>query len=290
MSRKRSHERFLVTLRRIFRPLARLLIRAGVRFNEFADLAKGIYVESAARDFNHTGIPSRGRVAAVTGLTRHEIDRYIDRTSPSTNPASADLLVEILQKWHTLPDYVGPYGIPRELEFARPAERCFCSLVALIDPTADAHAALEELRQAGAVAPVGDTRLRAVSRSLMMSAPASPRFSEHFGSTLSRFATTLEYNMDAENTDKRLQRRVAADGGLPLELVPAFEKYARTKANEFLLDLDNWLASRISADSDAEDRLDAGVNVFLYMVPRAEEKPLASMVRAPTKTKTSSNR
>lgn len=290
MSHKQTREHFLVALRRILKPLARLLIRAGVRFDEFADVARGVYVESAARDFDYASIPSRGRVATVTGLTRHQVDRYIDCTLPSTNTTSSDLLVEILQKWHTIPEYVGPYGIPRELEFEGPTERCFRSLVALIDPAADAGAALEELRRAGAVALADDTRLRAVSRSLLMSAPASPRFSEHFGSTLSRFATTLEYNMDARNTVKRLQRRVTADRGVPLELIPAFEKYARTKANEFLLDLDNWLASRVSAEAETDERLDAGVNVFLYIEPRTAEEPLPSMVHAAVKAKIDTTR
>ena len=280
MSQSLTHEHFLVALRRILRSLARLLIRADVRFDEFADLVRGVYVESAARDFSRPCLPSRERIAAVTGLTRRQVDRYIDRALPSASPTSADLLVEILQKWHTVPEYVGPYGIPRELEFARPAERCFRSLVTLVDPAADPGAALEELRRAGAIALVGDARLRAVSRSLLMSAPASPRFSEHFGSTLSRFAATLEYNMDPRNSDKRLQRRVTADRGLPLELVPEFEKYARSKATEFLLDLDNWLASRASDDSDSGERLDAGVNVFLYIEPSAKEEPLPSLVNA----------
>ena len=288
MSDKRTHGYLLVTLREIVRPLARLLIRAGIRFDEFADLARNVYVESAARDFTRPSLPSRERIAAVTGLTRRQVDRYIDCALPSANPTSADLLVEILQKWHTIPEYVGPYGIPRELEFERPAERCFRSLVALIDPTADAGVALEELRRAGAVALAGDSRLRAVSRSLLMSVPASPQFIEHFGITLSRLAATMEYNMDPSNTDRRLQRRVTADRGLPLELVPAFEKYARSKATEFLLDLDNWLASRASDDSDAGERLDAGVNVFLYITPSAREEPLALLVNDP-EAKTSAN-
>lgn len=281
MNSKQAHGHFLVALRRILISLARLLIRSGVRFDEFAELARGVYVESAARDFGRSGIPSRTRIAAMAGLTRHQVDRYIDCTLPPASPTSADLLVEILHKWHTIPEYVGPYGVPRELEFATPADRCFRSLVALIDPSADPGAALEELRRSGAVALAGDARLRAVSRSLLMSGPGSPQFIEHFGTTLSRLAATMEYNMNPENTDKRLQRRVIADQGLPLELVPAFEKYARAKATEFLLDLDNWLATQVTDDPDAGERLDAGVNVFFYMEPPAKEKPLATLVSAP---------
>ena len=54
-------------LRRALRPIARLLIRAGIRFDEFAHLARGVYVETAIRDGTGVpGIPSRARIAAVT--------------------------------------------------------------------------------------------------------------------------------------------------------------------------------------------------------------------------------
>ena len=278
MSVNPARKHLLVALRRILRPLAHLLIRTGIRFDEFAALAGRVYVESAARDFDRSSIPSRARIAAITGLTRSQVDSYVDYALPSTNPTSADLLVEILHRWHTVPEYVGPYGIPRELQFARPSERCFRSLVALIDPEADPGAALEDLRRAGAVASAGDAHFRAVSRSLMMSTLASPQLIEHFGITLSRLAATMEYNMDPRNTEKRLQRRVMADRGLPLDLVPAFEKHARSKAMDFLLELDNWLASQAIDESDDRERVDAGVNVFISVESPDQDCPLAALV------------
>lgn len=265
MSSRQNHDHHLVALRKILRPLARLLIRAGIRADEFVDLAGEVYVESAARDFPRTTVPSRARIAAITGLTCHQVDQYVDRPSASTNPTSMDLLVEILHKWHTLPEYVGPYGVPRELEFSTPPERCFRSLVSFVDPAANPSAALDELRRTGAVASAGGNRVRAISRSLVMSTPASPQFIEHFGSTLSRFAATMEYNLDPRNPDRRLQRRVMADRGLAPEVVPEFEKHARSRAMSFLLELDNWLASQITEDSLKGDRVDAGVNVFFYL-------------------------
>ena len=38
------------TLRSVLRPLARILFRAGVRFDEFVELLRGIYVEITIRD------------------------------------------------------------------------------------------------------------------------------------------------------------------------------------------------------------------------------------------------
>lgn len=280
MSSKQTHDHLLVALRRILRPLARLLIRTGIRFNEFADLVGRVYVESAARDFDGTTIPSRARIASISGLTYRQVDQYVDCPLPSANPTSVDLLVEILHRWHTIPEYVGPYGVPRELEYESPPERCFRSLVALVDPAADPRTILEDLMRIGTVASASDGHLRAVSRSLLMSATASPQFIEHFGTTLSRLAATMEFNMDPRNTEKRLQRRVIADRGLPLSLVPAFERHARDRAMAFLLELDNWIATQATEGAADSDRIDAGVNVFLCVEPLEKEAPLAALASA----------
>jgi hypothetical protein len=280
MKSAEMRDRMLVALRRLLRPIARLLIGAGIRFEEFAELARGVYVENAIRKPAKGSLPStRERIAMFTGLTVHDIDHYIDNEGalPRADPTLAALLVEVLHKWHTVPQYSGPYGIPLELEFDAPRDRCFRTLVALVDPAADSRLALQELLRTGAAAPSGEKHFRAVSRSLSMSDdPTSPRLIEHFGMTLSRLAATLEYNMYPEHLDKRLERFVVADRGLTPELVPEFEAYARDRAADFVSDLDNWLAPYASEEPDASERVDTGVNVFLYAEPPLGDEPLAS--------------
>src|SRR6185312_8184106 len=59
------------TLRRALRPIARLLIGAGIRFDEFAHLARGVYVETAIRDGTGTpGMPSRAGNSRNSGNSR----------------------------------------------------------------------------------------------------------------------------------------------------------------------------------------------------------------------------
>lgn len=272
----------LYALRRVLRSIARQLIRAGIRFDEFADLARGVYVETAIRDSIEMTMPSRRRIAGVTGLTQRQVDRYIGNEGalPLADPALmvvAAMAIEVLHKWHSTPEYAGPYGIPLELQFDTPPDRCIRSLVALVMPTADPRAALEELLRIGAIVPSGNSYFRAVSRTLVM---PSLQLIEHYGTTLSRMAATLEYNMDPRNADKRLERYVAADKGLPVALVPEFERYARGRALDFLVELDNWLAPYVSDEAQNTDRVETGVNVFLYADPGTPELAPASFFAA----------
>ncbi|MGH8317261.1 MAG: DUF6502 family protein [Steroidobacteraceae bacterium] len=276
-----GRRQLLYALRLLLRPIARLLIRTGIRFEEFAALVRGVYVESAIRDGTGClGVPTRERVVAVTGIARRQIDYYIDNEGilPTADPTLAAALMEILHKWHMNPGYVGPYGIPLELEFARPADRNFRSLVTLVDPKVNPATALEELLRLGVVMPSGETHFRAVSRTLMMPDPTSTQLIEHLGRTLPRLAATLEYNMDPRHPDKRLERYVTADGGLLTELVPEFEEHVRLRAADFLVDLDNWLAPHAADEEHAADRVETGVNVFLYADPPIDDASLSSLL------------
>jgi hypothetical protein len=213
-------------------------------------------------------------------VTRQQIDYYVDNDGalPTARPTLAGVLVEVLQKWHTDAQYVGPYGIPLELEFDTDSGRSFRHLVAMVDPTVSPGIVLEELLRVGSVTHSGEKHFRAASRYFMAQA-MSPQQLEYLGNTLTRFARTLEYNMDPQNSEKRLERFVVADRGLPAEVVPKFERYARERTNEFLVDLDNWLSPYSSPDeADTADRIGTGLNVFLYIDAPEDPRPLASLV------------
>ncbi len=269
MNSKKMREHLLLAVHRVIRALARTLLRAGIRFEDFAAVARGVYIESAIRDFRYPSTPSRERIAVTTGLTRSQIDAYVDDDGKQIDgdPALMFLVAEVLRTWHTNPRFLGPYGIPLELRLDMPEDRSFRSVVASVDPRADARIVLSELLRTGAVVRSGEQHFRAVSRSVMLDEGVSEQAIEYQANGLSRLAATLEYNMNPENADRRLDRRARADQGLAVGLLPAFEEYSRDQANDFLLDLDNWLTSQIETQSGDGERLDAGVGVFFFVAP-----------------------
>jgi hypothetical protein len=279
-----ARNQLLHALRRVLRPIVRVLIRAGIRFDEFAELARGVFVETAIRDgLDNVGTPTRARVSVVTGVSRQQVDYYIDNKGafPEAKPTLAGIMLEVLQKWHTEPLYVGPYGIPLELEFEASAGRSFRALVALVTETVSPGVVLEDLLRVGSVMYSGETHFRAVSRQFLMPEPMSPQQIEYFGSALTRLAQTLEFNMDPQNPTKRLERFVLADRGLPVDALPKFEKYARERANEFLVDLDNWLTPYSASESlDDSVRIASGLNIFLYIEPPADVDALVDLVKS----------
>ena len=61
---------------RLLRPLIRILLRNGVPFGSFAELARWVYVDVALADFSIKGRkPSDSRASVLTGLSRKEVRR-----------------------------------------------------------------------------------------------------------------------------------------------------------------------------------------------------------------------
>lgn len=282
-----ARKQLLYAVRRVLRPIVRLLIRVGMSFDEFANVARGAYIESAIRD-NPSGIlQTRERIAFVTGIARHQVDNYIDNegATPSAGlpvtPTLVRVATEVLHRWHTDSRYLGPYGIPLELQFDVPQGRSFQSLVVEVNSVASPGLVLEELLRAGSVTYSGEKHFRAVARWLVTPEFLSPDLIQDFGDTLAHLAQTLEYNGNLADADsKRLERSVFADKGLPRELLSSFEAHARGRAMQFLSDIDDWLAHSVSADSDPSgSRVDTGVNVFLYVEPPPDQEKLSALVQ-----------
>jgi hypothetical protein len=257
------------------------LVRAGVRYDEFLELVRGVYVETAVRDGLGDGTrPTRAKVSISTGVPRRDVDRFIDNdgalaSAPKTLAAT---LGNILNRWHTDPQFVGPYGIPLELEVKGSKGRSFGELVAAVDPQAPTADVLDELIRLRTVVWSGDTHVRTVSRVFIAIEEMSPAQLEFFGNALTRLADTLQFNMDSKNSEKRLERSVISGRALPKEMLPQFEKLAREKVTELLVELDNWLSPYSSEIKQNTDYERVGLAVFQFVDPVSDGRPLREKV------------
>ena len=268
-----------LAVRKILRPIVRILIRAGLRYDDFCDVAKVVYVESAIRDgLGMPGEKTPARIAFATGVTRSDVVRFVRESSKpqEIKPTFAAALTEILNRWHTDPEFTGPYGIPLDIGFERPEGRCFVDLAYHADPKAPPGILLQELLDSGVVQRVGDEHLKVLSRTFVVADVMSPVMLEYFGNAVTDLATTIQHNMSAEKADKRLERSVFADHGLTPSQLPAFENFARARVQQLIVDVDNWLSTdgkRLDT-REVEPVLDVGINIFQYVRAREPEGPL----------------
>jgi hypothetical protein len=101
---------------------------------------------------------------------------------------------------------------------------------------------------------------------------------EFFGNALTRLANTLQFNLDRKNSDKRLERSVISDRGLPRAVVPVFEKHVREKVSDLLVELDNWLSPYATDAPPGTDFERVGLAVFQFVDPVPDTTPLSDKV------------
>ena len=278
---KSSRDQLLYSFRRVLRPLIRILVRSGVRYDEFLDLVRGVYVETAVRDgLGDDTKLTRAKVSLSTGVPRRDVDRFIDHDGalPAPPRTLTATLSEVLNKWHTDPQFVGPYGIPLELEVRSQRSRSFSELVSTVDSNASVHDVLDELIRLKTVVWSGDTHVRTISRAFIPVEEMSPAQLEFFGNALTRLANTLQFNLYRRNSDKRLERSVISDRGLPKSVVPVFEKHVREKVSDLLVELDNWLSPYSADAAPGKDFERVGLAVFQFVDPVTDKTPLSDKV------------
>jgi hypothetical protein len=141
------------------------MLDAGVTTGEFHHLIRDQAVRVASRRvFKQTGRKSKSRVAIMTGLPRSEVARILGKAAalPGTgidhHPAR-----RILAAWFDNPRFLTPNGEPAVLPvFGK--RRSFETLVSLHSGGMPVRAMLDELLQVDAIESLKDQRVRAKSR------------------------------------------------------------------------------------------------------------------------------
>jgi hypothetical protein len=211
MSSPRQHA--LRACGKFMRPIARYLIRNGVGFREFSEVAKEAFVEVTSNDYGIRGrLTNISRVAVLTGLTRKEVSRLrhklIEKSQAGEEIDESRGRPElILEKWFHHPDYLDEMGRP----LAIPMEgdhRSFERLVRDIGGDIPAGAMAKELIRSGSVVKENSGLLAAVSESFVPEA-ADPQAVEYAGSAICDLAETINYNLyETDKTGRILERRL----------------------------------------------------------------------------------
>jgi hypothetical protein len=239
--------------RRIFRPVAGILLRAGVTWREVVDLGKAIYVEVATQDFGIRGRPTNvSRVSILTGLTRREVSRIRKLLAEADNAVvdSMNHATRVLTGWFTDDEYVDSDGSPRPLESGG-AGSSFEALCKRYVSDVAPQTMLKELKHVGAVVEDHDGKLVAKMRTYMPRQLDEAQILSS-GSVLQDLGKTVAYNLYRDEDDMPKFERRASNMRVRASAVPAFQAFLDKEGQEFLERVDAWLSAN-EADEDSEE-------------------------------------
>ena len=255
----------LSACRRLLEPVARLLLRSGVTWKEFSEVAKTMFVQVATDEFGIRGRPTNlSRVAILTGINRREVarQRALGEAEQVQAPVFLNAAQRLLSGWHQDPDYVDSEGAPRPIALEGPAPS-FLDLCARYSGDLPSSALLKELRSIGAVRKDPDGRLRAVARTYIP-LQLDPDKILRAGDVLNDIGTTVVYDLIAKpGVPLRFERRAENDNMDPAVL-PAFRDFLDREGQAFLEKVDDWLTRHApqSARDPSHPRIRLGVGMY----------------------------
>ena len=249
----------LRALRLLFRPVARILLKAGVNWKELVEVCKATYVEVATRDFGIRGRPTNvSRVAILTGFSRREVRRLRDLLEQE-EPEAFDRMnhaTRVLTGWFSDQDFLDESGSPRPLE-ASGCNPSFETLCSRYSGDVPATTMLKELRHVGAVVAEEDGRLLAKTR-YFMPVLTDPQQVLRSGDVLEDIGETVAHNLHREDVmPSRFERR-ATNTQIPEDAIPEFRDFIEQEGQAFLERVDAWLTDHEDSTGDSGIRLGLG--------------------------------
>lgn len=274
----------LAAYRYLLKPLVRLAVRNAVAFPEFRDVLKQAYVDVATRQLRVSGKePTIEGISLIAHLEVTEIREVLDADGDlkfGVEAQKPNPLPTILAGWHTDINYTGPYGVLRDIEFARNSgssertSKTFTDLAATYCPGVSPRALLDELIRTGCVQDMGNGFYRALKRSYIPD-PLSTQSILSFARVVHNICETLEVNFRAESKGGKglIERTIYTVHGISRHDLKDFDKFIRVKGQNFADDIDNWLSER---DKEGyEDNVKTGVGFYHYVVNDDDESALA---------------
>ena len=146
----------LSALRRVMRPLVRLMLRKGVTYTMFTDVLKEVFVDVAHREFrlNDTA-PTDSRISLLTGVHRKDVRRLRNEgdTARATLPDNITLGAQLVNVWTNTPPFCSAPGQARALaRLASVGGDCsFDALVARVSTDIRGRVVLDEWLRLGVV-------------------------------------------------------------------------------------------------------------------------------------------
>ncbi len=261
----------------LLRPLFRILLRQGMAFTAFEQLAKRIYVDLAFNEFRLPGRkPSISRTSILSGLTRKDVQRLIAEPDEQTTAVGANYnrAARVLTGWVRDAQFADSAGDPRPLEVD--GERGFAGLVRRYSGDMPVRAVLDELLRVGAVQRLADGRIELRTRAYV---PAHGDDEKLYilGNDVADLVATIDHNLQHSGSDARFQRKVMYRGIAP-QALPAFRKLSAAQAQALLERLDRWLAAQLESQPHADPgsahaRVGLGIYYFEQTLEPHEVSP-----------------
>jgi len=267
MASRALRTRILDALGRLLEPIVLRLLKSGITWREFADLAKVKFVQVATDEFGIRGRPTNAsRVAIITGIDRRDVRklRLAAAEQPSSEAGFMSKPTQVLEGWFHDSDFRTSRGEPRDLQVSE-GDDSFAALVGRYAPRIPHVAMIKELLAVGAIEELPDGRLRALKRNYIPRELTDNQI-RLWGSVLQDLGTTFEHNISRDETDPPRFERRAISLRVDVKALPQFRELLEREGQAFLERIDDWITAHEVGSSADEEAIGIRLGVGVYHI------------------------
>ena len=237
------------SVRRLMRPLVRILLRNGYAYGALAEQIRKVYVEVAYEEFPPDGRKQTvSRVSGLTGLTRKDVKRLLESTDADLAGGQDryNRAVRVVSGWISDKRFQEANGKPAVLP-VEGKRKSFTLLVKEYSGDIPTMAMLDMLVDAGSVRKL-DGKVRLVRHAYIPGGDSIDKI-RILGSDVAELITTIDHNLTADDAELLFQRKVAYDNIDP-ESVAKLRKLSFRKAQTLLEQLNREFGKHDLAEED----------------------------------------
>ena len=262
----------LGAVRKVLRPLVRLMLKHGITYNMVLEDLKRTFVEVADAEFRlENKEQTDSRLTVLTGVHRKDVKRIrtaggsaseaAEQTDLKSTP-KVNLGAQVIAQWLGNPKFMSGNGLPLALPRTSPADQVsFDSLVACVSKDVRARALLDEWLRTGIVTLDGEGFVK-LNRDAFIPTGDLEQSAEFLAMNVHDHLAAAVNNLDPKS--QRLFERCAFDDQLSLEQVEALHEYVRKHGMDFLRNVnkESVKLTKVSTDSSPQFRVNTGVYFY----------------------------
>jgi hypothetical protein len=237
---------------RILKPLIRILLRNGIAYGTFADIARKIYVdagyqEAADRDQKQTV----SNVSILTGINRKEVKRLKESlTFDSDNSLKKfNRIVRVLAGWQHDDEFLDDDHEPKDLQLEG-KKSSFTSLVKQYSGDMPVVAMLNALMDSGNIKIIDNGNIQLINPNYLPSIDSDQKLNI-LGIDTAEFIDTIDHNINVDHPEDAWFQRKASNTHIRKSAVKKLKKKINKKAQQLLEDIDADLSSN-EVENDEE--------------------------------------
>jgi hypothetical protein len=227
------------TIMRILKPLIRILLRNGVAYGTFADIARKIYVDSGFDEARRSGQKETvSNVSIITGINRKEVKRLREALAVDTDNSlrKFNRIVRVLAGWQHDEEFLDEDHEVMDLQLEGDTGS-FTALVRKYSGDMPVVAMLNALMDSGNIKIIDNGNIQLINPNYLPKSDSDEKLNI-LGIDTAEFIETIDHNITIEHAEDAWFQRKASNTQVRVASLPKLKQRINKKAQQLLEDID----------------------------------------------------